>query len=82
MRRSIRSKRVAYHTLNPISDHLTEYKGRAYITKEDLKLFPAKVTLLPIKRHHHKKQSHFEPHKKLRDDVGGESYEPNPEGNY
>jgi hypothetical protein len=76
MRRSIRTKRIAYNTLNPISDHLTEYKGKAYITKEDLKLFPAKVTLLPIKHHRIKAK------KLASDGFGGESYESNPEGNY
>jgi len=39
-------KRVRYAQVTPISDNLVIYNGVRYMTKEDLKLFPSRVTLM------------------------------------
>jgi hypothetical protein len=40
-----KTRKVPYSKVKPLSDKLAYYKGKLYGTKEDLKLFPDKVTL-------------------------------------
>jgi len=43
-------KTVSYNTLSPFSDKLAWHNGKFYMTKQDLKRFPNKVTLVMVRK--------------------------------
>jgi len=49
-KRKRKRMKVEYSKIEPWSDHLAFYNGKLFMTKEDLKLFPNVVTLIPISR--------------------------------